>query len=143
MDANQNPPSEREWTLEEQEEFFASQDAVTGLLSGGVANNGRSNRDSWLNLSVTSRGIHVISITPPESGWPMAIHCPLCRETTFFLSPFACKPTEDGKEFDGYHLLKDMCGNEEHAWEHNMKMGMKGWNEPIDLKPSPMLWWKL
>jgi hypothetical protein len=31
MDANQNPPSEREWTIVEREEFFASQDARTGL----------------------------------------------------------------------------------------------------------------
>ena len=31
MEPNQNPPSEREWTIEEREEFFASQDAITGL----------------------------------------------------------------------------------------------------------------
>jgi hypothetical protein len=34
MDANQNPPSERDWTIEEQEEFFASQDAVTFTFNG-------------------------------------------------------------------------------------------------------------
>ena len=28
-----------QWTIEEKEEFFASQDAVTGLFSGSVANN--------------------------------------------------------------------------------------------------------
>lgn len=43
MDANQNPPSERDWTIEEREEFFASQDAVTGLFSGAVAYNGVPN----------------------------------------------------------------------------------------------------
>ena len=31
MEPNQNPPSEREWTVEEREEFFASVDAITGL----------------------------------------------------------------------------------------------------------------
>ena len=41
MDPHQNPPSEREWTQAEMEEFFASQDAVTGLFpSGAVASNG-------------------------------------------------------------------------------------------------------
>jgi hypothetical protein len=40
MDANQNPPSEREWSPEEMEEFFASQDAVTGHFPGAVASNG-------------------------------------------------------------------------------------------------------
>jgi hypothetical protein len=39
MDANQNPPSERDFTVQEMEEFFASQDAVTGLFSGEVASN--------------------------------------------------------------------------------------------------------
>ncbi len=43
MDANQNPPSERDWTIEEQEDFFASQDAVTGLFSGTVTYNGVPN----------------------------------------------------------------------------------------------------
>ena len=31
MEINDNPPSEREWTIAEREEFFASQDAITGL----------------------------------------------------------------------------------------------------------------
>ena len=34
-----NPPSERDWTIEEQEEFFASQDAVTGMFNGTPINN--------------------------------------------------------------------------------------------------------
>ena len=37
MDANQNPPSERDWTEQEREEFFASTDAITGLPNGSVA----------------------------------------------------------------------------------------------------------
>jgi hypothetical protein len=36
---NQNPPSERGWTIAEREEFFASQDAMTGLFNGAVASN--------------------------------------------------------------------------------------------------------
>jgi hypothetical protein len=151
MDPNDNHPSEREWTLEEQEEFFGSQDAVTGLLGGGVAKfwskeevptpiTLKGLQEAYQTLEETLyRGIHVISITPPKSGWPMAIHCPLCRETTFFLSPYACKPTEDGKEFDGYHLINDMCGNAEHSWQHNIRLGMKGWNAPIDLKPEGLI----
>jgi hypothetical protein len=38
MEPNQNPPSEREWTIEEREEFFASQDAMTGLFNGMASN---------------------------------------------------------------------------------------------------------
>ena len=45
MDANQNPPSEREWTEQEKEEFFASPDAITGLINGAVA----SNHPGWFN----------------------------------------------------------------------------------------------
>jgi hypothetical protein len=43
MEPNQNPPSERDWTEQEKDEFFASQDAVTGLFSGAVAYNGVPN----------------------------------------------------------------------------------------------------
>jgi hypothetical protein len=39
MEPNQNPPCEREWSQEEMEEFFASQDAITGLFPNCVANN--------------------------------------------------------------------------------------------------------
>lgn len=135
---NDTPPSEREWTLEEQEEFFASQDAITGLFGGAVANNACRN-DTWLNLSVTSRGIHVTSITPPKQGWPIGLHCPICKETVLILSPWACKPTVDGKEFDGYHIVKDMCGHETLAFRHNMQLGMKGYNAPIELRPGALL----
>ena len=31
---DQTPPSEREWSIEEREEFFASQDAITGKIPG-------------------------------------------------------------------------------------------------------------
>ena len=39
-----------------------------------------------------STGIHVTSITPPEQGWPIAMYCPICKKTTFVLSPYAVKP---------------------------------------------------
>ena len=32
-----NPPSERDWTPEEMEEFFSSQDAITGLPNSALA----------------------------------------------------------------------------------------------------------
>jgi hypothetical protein len=40
MEPNQNPPSERDWTPEEREAFFASQDAVTGIFGNCAVNNG-------------------------------------------------------------------------------------------------------
>jgi hypothetical protein len=33
MEPNQNPPCEREWTIAEREEFFASQDAISGDIT--------------------------------------------------------------------------------------------------------------
>ncbi len=126
MDANQNHLSEREWTIDEFEEFFKSQDAVTGLFSGEVASNA-----SWMNAP-NPTGIHVTSIVPPELGWPVAYHCPLCRTTTFVLSPWATKP-KDGD----YWRMNEMCSDEVNGFAHNMRMGMKGWKEPVDLKPSP------
>ena len=136
MEPNQNPPSEKEWTLEEQEEFFSSPDAVTGLLSGAVANNACL-KDEWRNLSVTSRGIHVTRVGEPEQGWLMSFYCPLCKETTFLLSPYACKPSEGD-----YWRMKEMCANEEHAFNHNLRFALK--MRPIQYQPphsNPKLWW--
>ena len=57
-------------------------------------------------------GIHVTHIVPPAQGWPIAMYCPLCKETTFILSPWAIKP-----EKGDYWLMKvqnelDKQGNE-------------------------------
>ena len=142
-----NVPSEREWSIEEREEFFKSQDARTGLLCGGgletLWNNGETNapftvsglHEAMENLESTLyRGIHITSITPPESGWLMSFYCPLCRETWFRLSPWAIKPE------DGDYWRIQMCGSDVEGFRHNMQLGMKGWHDPIELKPSN-LWW--
>ena len=78
-----------------------------------------------------SSGIHVTSIKPPEQGWPIAMYCPICKVTTFVLSPWAAKP-EDGD----YFKMNDMCADEVLGFKHNMQLGMKGYNAPIDLKPG-------
>lgn len=127
MDPNQNPPSEREWTIEELEEFFSSQDARTGLLSGGGLepfwNNGKivapftvsGIHEALDNLESTLyRGIHVTSLVPPSEGWPIAFYCPLCKETTFLLNPWAIKPK------DGDFWKIEMCASEVHGFRHNM-----------------------
>lgn len=50
MEPNQNPPSEHEWTIEEQEEFFASQDAVTGKLPSETVEDYFNNCDGkWID----------------------------------------------------------------------------------------------
>ena len=146
MEPNQNPPSERDWTPEEMEEFFASQDAVTGLLGGGVATNWtpsevlppitlKSLQEAYANVQEKLfPSIHITSIVPPESGWPIVAHCDLCKKTVIVLSPWAIKPE------DGDYWRMEMCGDETLAFEHNMKLGMKGWNEPIELNPT--LWWE-
>lgn len=106
-----DPPSEREWTIEEMEEFFAGQDARTGLFNGGYASN---------RPPVKEVGIHVTHITPPAAGWPIALYCPLCKETTFVLSPWAKKP-DDGD----YWKMKDICGSEVLADMHNFELSLQ------------------
>jgi hypothetical protein len=66
------------------------------------------------------RGIHITSIVPPEQGWPIAMHCPICKETTFMLSLWAVKP-KDGD----YFLHKELCASEEFSHRHNMELATK------------------
>lgn len=143
MEPNQNPPSEREWTIQEQEEFFASVDAITSIPNGSMVGSWASNGPLSWNIEDLLHSlypsIHVTHIVSPEQGWPVAYHCPLCSETVFVLSLWAAKPTVDGKEFEGYHKLKEMCAHETLGFEHNMKLGMKGYNTPIDLKSGGLL----
>jgi hypothetical protein len=135
MDANQNVPSERDWTIEEQEAFFASQDAVTldfnsipkqpPIAWSTSAWNGPiidldPNDPFWHMESLFSSGIHVTSITPPEKGWPIACYCPICKVTTFVLSPWAIKPS-DGD----YFRMNDVCGNEELSTAHNIALAVE------------------
>lgn len=103
-----DPPCEREWTIAEREEFFAGQDARTGLLNGG--------RYQLVPVAPPS-GINVTNIVPPEQGWPIAMYCPICKETTFVLSPWAIKP-QDGD----YFKMNETCARDE---KHNMIMAMK------------------
>ena len=139
-DANQNPPSEREWTIEEREEFFAGQDAVTGLFNGAVANSSvHCSAVRYFSIDDIERifnsGIHVTKIVPPTQGWIMAFYCPLCKETVFVHDCWGKKPAKGD-----YFLLNEVCASEEFCWEHNMKMGMKGYHAPTDLKPGGLLW---
>lgn len=129
MEPNDNPPCEREWTITEREEFFAWQDARTGLLNGEATNNtsfhpgasyhncGNELAKNWL-----ATGIFVTSIVPPEHGWPIAMYCPICKETTFILSPSAIKPK------DGDYWRAVTCARDGVHIQHNMKMGMDMYN---------------
>ena len=135
MDANPSHPSEREWTIEEREEFFKGVDAVTGIPNGSAV---ASNSGVWMSEirhftlqdldEIFNRGIHVTELTPPEQGWPIAMHCPICKETTFVLSPWAIKP-----EKSDYFLMDATCGSEEHNAEHNMRIAMEGFRMPIQI----------
>ena len=133
-------------------------DAITGIpkcnMAGAWASNGPiewstsawngpifplSSDDPFGDLyRFTHPGIHVTAIVPPESGWPIAMYCPICKETTFILSPWSLKPTVDGKEFEGYHKMNGMCASEVHGNEHNMQLAIKGCDVPIELKPGDM-----
>ena len=110
MEINDNPPSEREWSIAEREDFFAGQDAVTGIFN------------------VAPTGIHVTHIVPPTQGWPIAMHCPLCKETTFLLSPWAAKP-----EKGDYWRMTETCARSD---QHNMELAMKPL-KPLAYRPLP------
>ncbi len=143
-DANQNPPSEREWSIEDAEEFFSSQDAVTGLLGGGYVANASLSfgaitlsdiQEMVWNLEVANRGIRITSITPPEQGWPIAMHCPICKETTFALNTWAVKPSEGD-----YFLINDVCAHFDSTirHRHSMELAMP----KIEYKPiEPLREW--
>ena len=75
-----------------------------------------------------SSGIHITSITPPEQtppeqGWPIAMYCPICKVTTFVLSPYAIKP-----EKGDYWRMTKMCADSD---KHNLEMSMP----KIEFKP--------
>jgi hypothetical protein len=129
MEPNDNPPSEREWTIEEMEEFFSDK------YTNAYASNSKPVDSSSITLAslqqalseydrkfprpddvVVVRGIFVMSIAPPEHGWPMAMHCPICKETTFILSPWAIEPK------DGGYFKMEACVSEVHnmrlAWDN-------------------------
>lgn len=64
-------------------------------------------------------GIFVTSIVPPAQGWPIAMYCPLCKETTFILSPYAIKP-----EKGDYWLMKDTCGSDVLGDMHGIQIAL-------------------
>jgi hypothetical protein len=154
---NNNPPSERDWTEQEREEFFPSTDAITGLPNGSTAgtwaihfpkqppiewSTGAWNgpiieldpADPFGHMeSLFSSGIHVTSIVPPEQGWPVASYCSLCKKTVFMLSLWAVKPL-DGD----YFKINEMCVDEVDGFKHNMQFGIKDYSSPIELKPGDM-----
>ena len=103
-----DPPCEKNWTIEEMEEFFALQDARTYYHGSYVSDPNSpfslSNAHMWSNESFAPRGIHLSHIVPPAQGWPIAAYCPKCMETTFILSPWAAKP-KDGD----YFRMNDTC----------------------------------
>lgn len=116
MEPNHNIPTEREWTTEEREEFYAMAgltDLFTrmGILKGATASNAPV---------LPQVGIHITHIVPPAQGWPVAIYCPICRETTFVLSAYAAKP-EDGD----YWKMNESCVRDGVCDQHNIKMATK------------------
>jgi hypothetical protein len=68
---------------------------------------------------ILDRGIHITSIVPPAQGWLIAMHCPICKETTIILHSWAIKP-----EKGDYWLMRNTCGSEEFQARHNLEMSM-------------------
>ena len=136
MDPNQNPPSERQWTEAEKEEFLTSTDAVTGVpnrsMAGAWPTTGEPikwSTGAWngpiIDLDpddpfghmrrLFGPRINITSIVPPEQGWPIVAHCDLCKKTVIVLSPWAIKP-----EKGDYWKMEGTCLDEEEHIKHNM-----------------------
>ena len=136
MDPNQNPPSERQWTEAEKEEFLTSTDAVTGVpnrsMAGAWPTTGEPikwSTGAWngpiIDLDpddpfghmrrLFGPRINITSIVPPEQGWPIVAHCDLCKKTVIVLSPWAIKP-----EKGDYWKMEGTCLDEENHIRHNM-----------------------
>jgi hypothetical protein len=70
--------SEREWSEQEKEEFFSSQDAITGLLGGGMASNWSSGQQlsAPLTLKDVKEMCDQVERTPKEGEyWRMNEMC--------------------------------------------------------------------
>lgn len=138
MEPNQNPPSEREWTPEEMEDFFSDKfiDAYNSNVNAMITNGPVTATSEEITLEklikmyeelerlAAPKGIFITHLVPPESGWMLAMYCPICKETTFRLDKYACKPSEGD-----YFLMKQTCGSDEHWQEHNIQL-----NLPLSLK---------
>ena len=70
--------------------------------------------------------INITSMVAPESGWVVATHCPICKETTFMIHAYALKPTNGD-----YFRLNQTCVHEEYGDSHNMVMAMGRWDYDI------------
>ena len=57
----------------------------------------------------------ITNIVPSEYGWPIAMHCAVCKKTVIVHNPWACKPGR------GDYFMMEMCADEPH---HNLKMHM-------------------
>lgn len=136
MLTNGSPSDERIPTIAEIEELFAGLDAITGTFNGTpttmipfrptpsihyygneLAFSMTEGLDCFFYWMLEWKGIYVTNIVPPAQGWPVAMYCPLCKETTFLLSPWAIEPTEGG-----YLTINDTCANEDVYIKHNIKM---------------------
>jgi hypothetical protein len=114
MDANQNPPSERKVIIDFSK--IPKQPPIewsTGAWNGPLIE--LDPDDPFGDMeSIFNRGIHITSIVPPESGWPIVAHCDQCGKTEIVLSPWAIKPS------DGDYWRMQMCVDEENGIRHNM-----------------------
>lgn len=87
---------------------MAEHDARTGLINGATASNAPF---------VPDVGIHINHILSPSQGWPVALYCPICKETTIVLSQWSIRPN-DG---DYWHI-NNVCGSDVLGDRHNIEM---------------------
>ena len=67
--------------------------------------------------------VQIEAIAQPESGWPVAMYCPICKTLTIVNNPWAIKPT-DGD----FWLMNPVC----ESVEHTLRLGARGCIYPPD-----------
>jgi hypothetical protein len=115
MEPNQNIPSERKVIIDFSK--IPKQPPIewsTGAWNGPLIELDPNDPFGHME-SLFSSGVHITSIVPPESGWPIVAHCDLCKKTVVVLSPWAVKP-----ENDDYWKMNGTCLDEEMGMKHNM-----------------------
>jgi len=72
-------------------------------------------------------GIFITAITPPEMGWPVMIHCDVCRRTEILLCTWLVKPI-----YGDIMRMRRSCVDPEqwHIHEHLMETEDPSWPFP-------------
>lgn len=108
---NQQPP----FDLSDEESFVAWLGEVGLDVSGGLLS---TSRPFIINVTPPPRVV-IQSIKTPDTGWLVAMYCPMCKETVYLWDRWGINPTE----YD-YFKMNGVCGSDVYGSIHNLKMSL-------------------